>query len=72
MRISIDRQITAAELQLKNAQGHLHILQDRLRQKRADPIMVEMAQSKIPDLQAILKTLQWLKANEEKIRTALK
>ncbi len=72
MKISLDRQITAAELQLANARGHLDILQDRLRQKKADPIMVEMAEAKIPDLKAILKTLQWLKANEEKIKNNLK
>jgi hypothetical protein len=72
MKISLDRQITAAELQLANAKGHLHVLQDRLRQKKADPIMVEMAEAKIPDLEAILKTLQWLRANSEKIKNNLK
>ena len=72
MKISLDRQITAAELQLANARGHLHVLQDRLRQKKADPIMVEMAEAKIPDLTAIIRTLQWLKANEEKIKNILK
>ena len=72
MKVSLDRQITAAELQLANARGHLHILQDRLRQKKADPIMVDMAEAKIPDLEAILRTLQWLKANEEKIKNILK
>jgi hypothetical protein len=72
MKISLDRQITAAELQLANAKGHLHVLQDRLRQKKADPIMVEMAEAKIPDLMAIVKTLQWLKTNEEKIKNSLK
>lgn len=72
MKISLDRQITAAELQLVNARGHVGILQDRLRQRKADPIMVEIAERKLPELEAILKTLQWLKANEEKIRLALK
>ncbi len=72
MKISLDRQIAAAELQLANTRGHLHVLQDRLRQKKADPITVDMVEAKIPDLTAIIKTLQWLKANEEKIREALK
>lgn len=72
MKISLDRQITAAELQLVNARGHVGILQDRLRQRKADPIMVEMAERKLPELEAILKTLQWLKANQDKIREALK
>jgi len=72
MKISLDKQITAAELQLANAKGHLHVLQDRLRQRKADPIMVEMAEAKIPDLVAIVKTLQWLKTNEEKIKNILK
>jgi len=72
MKISLDRQIAAAELQLANTRGHLHVLQDRLRQKKADPIMVEMVEKKIPDLQAILATLRWLKANEEKIKNSLK
>lgn len=72
MKISLDRQITAAELQLANTRGHLHILQDRLRQRKADPIMVEMVEAKIPDLQAIVTTLRWLKANEEKIKNSLK
>jgi len=72
MKISLDKQITAAELQLANAKGHLHVLQDRLRQRKADPIMVEMAEAKIPDLIAIVKTLQWLKTNEEKIKNILK
>lgn len=72
MKISLERQITAAELQLVNARGHVGILQDRLRQRKADPIMVEMAERKLPELEAILKTLQWLKANQEKIREALK
>jgi hypothetical protein len=72
MKINLDRQIAAAELQLANTRGHLHVLQDRLRQKKADPIMVEMVEKKIPDLQAILATLRWLKANEEKIKNSLK
>lgn len=72
MKISLDRQIAAAELQLANTRGHLHVLQDRLRQKKADPIMVEMVEKKIPDMQAILATLRWLKANEEKIKNSLK
>lgn len=72
MKVSLDRQITAAQLQLANARGHVSILQDRLRQKKADPIMVDMAENKIPDLEAILKTLQWLKANQEKIKNNLK
>lgn len=72
MKISLDKQITAAELQLVNARGHVGILQDRLRQRKADPIMVQMAESKLPDLEAILRTLRWLKANEEKIKEALK
>lgn len=72
MKISLDRQIAAAELQLANTRGHLHVLQDRLRQKKADPIMVEMVEAKIPDLKAILATLRWLKTNEEKIRQIIK
>lgn len=68
MKISIDKQITAAELQLANTRGHLSILQDRLRQKKVDPIMVEMVEAKIPDLAAIVRTLKWLKANEERIK----
>jgi outer membrane protein TolC len=72
MKISINQQITAAELQLANARGHVSILQDRLRQRKADPIMVEMAEAKLPDLEAILKTLRWLKTNEEKIKNILK
>lgn len=72
MKVSLEKQITAAELQLANARGHVGILQDRLRQKKADPIMVEMAEAKLPDLEAILKTLRWLKTNEEKIKQALK
>lgn len=72
MKISLDRQIAAAELQLVNTKGHLHRLQDLLRQKKADPITVDMVQRKIPEFEAILKTLQWLKANEEKIKNNLK
>lgn len=72
MKISLDRQITAAELELVNTRGHLHVLQDRLRQKKVDPIMVDMVAAKIPDLEAIVKTLKWLKANEEKIKNNLK
>ena len=72
MKVSLEKQITAAELQLANARGHLGILQDRLRQKKADPIMVEMAEAKIPDLEAIVKTLQWLKDNQERIKNSLK
>lgn len=68
MKISLDRQIAAAELQLANTRGHLHVLQDMLRRKKADPIMVEMVEAKIPDLQAIVRTLKWLRENEEKIK----
>lgn len=72
MKITLDRQIAAAELQLANTRGHLHVLQDLLRRKKADPTMVEMVEAKIPELQAILKTLQWLKINEERIKNFLK
>jgi len=72
MKVSLDKQITVAELQLVNARGHVSILQDRLRQRKADPITVQMAEAKLPDFEAILRTLRWVKANEEKIKQALK
>ncbi len=71
MKIGLDAQITAIENEILSHRGHVANLQRLLMKREREPFHVEQAEAQIPKLEAVLKTLKWLKANEEKIRGKL-
>jgi hypothetical protein len=71
-KITLAQQIAAMELQYVNSRGTLAILKDNIAKKRADPASLPSKESHLLDLEAVLKTLKWLAANEDKIKSALK
>jgi hypothetical protein len=71
MKIDLNAQITAIELQILSQRGHVANLQRLLMKKEREPFHIEQAESVISKLEAVLSTLKWLKANEEIIRAAL-
>ena len=70
-KITLDQQIAAMELECVNTRGSLAIFKDNVAKKRADPILLNHKQQHLEELYAVLKTLKWLLANEQKIKSRL-
>lgn len=68
MKVPIEEQIAAVEREVINLAGHIEILRDLIKKKKRDPIVLEMKESLLPQLQAALETLRWVKKNQEKFR----
>lgn len=72
MKIPLDVQIAAVERAVVNLEGHIAILRDLIAKKKRDPITVETKESWLPELQAALNTLKWLRKHEEAIKDKLR
>jgi hypothetical protein len=70
-KITLNQQIAAMELECVNTRGSLAIFKDNVAKKRADPILLNHKQQHLEELYAVLKTLKWLLANEQKIKSTL-
>jgi hypothetical protein len=68
MKVPIEEQIAAVEREVMNLAGHIEILRDLIKKKKRDPIVLGMKESLLPQLQAALETLRWVKKNKEKFR----
>jgi hypothetical protein len=68
MKVPIEEQIAAVEREVMNLAGHIEILRDLIKKKKRDPIVLGMKESLLPQLQAALETLRWVKKNQEKFR----
>jgi hypothetical protein len=68
MKVSIEEQIAAVEREVMNLAGHIEILRDLIKKKKRDPIVLGMKENLLPQLQAALETLRWVKKNKEKFR----
>jgi hypothetical protein len=71
IKITLDQQIAAMELECVNTRGSLAIFKDNVAKKQADPILLNHKQQHLEELYAVLKTLKWLLANEQKIKSRL-
>lgn len=71
-KVGLNDQIAGLERSICNLRDTIAKLQDMARMKRADPAMVLSRERHLSELEAALKTLQWLNENEEKIRAALR
>ena len=71
-KVGLNDQIAGLERSICNLRDTIAKLQDMARMKRADPAMVLSRERYLSELEAALKTLQWLSENEEKIRAALR
>ena len=68
MKVPIEEQIAAVEREVMNLAGHIEILRDLIKKKKRDPIVLGMKENLLPQLQAALETLRWVKKNKEKFR----
>lgn len=68
MKVPIEEQIAAVEREVMNLAGHIEILRDLIKKKKRDPIILVMQENLLPQLQAALETLRWVKKNKEKFR----
>ena len=68
MKVPIEEQIAAVEREVMNLAGHIEILRDLIKKKKRDPIVLVMQENLLPQLQAALETLRWVKKNQEKFR----
>ncbi len=64
-------QIDAIELVLANRKGHIENLEKLVNARKRPIEELEVAQRPILGLEAALKTLRWLEANEARIKEAL-
>jgi hypothetical protein len=71
MKVSIRGQIDAVELILCNRKGHIDNLRGLVRSKKRPPEELEVAERPIPGLEAALRTLKWVEANEVEIKKAI-
>lgn len=70
MKISIAQQIFSVELVLANRKGHIENLRRLIRDKKRPPEELEIAEGPIAGLEAAVKTLKWVEANEKRIKEA--
>ena len=68
MKVPIEEQIAAVEREVMNLAGHIEILRDLIKKKKRDPIILVMQENLLPQLQAALETLRWVKKNKEKFK----
>lgn len=71
MKIPLRAQIDALELAIANKKGHIHTLQELVKAKKRPEMDLFIAQQPLEALEAGLKTLKWVEANEKRIKEAL-
>lgn len=70
-KISIRAQIDALELILCNRKGHIDNLKKLVQDKKRPAEELEVAERPILGLEAAVRTLKWVEANEKRIKEAL-
>ena len=71
MKVKLTEQIFAVELVLANRKGHIENLKSLIRAKKRPAEELEIAERPIAGLEAAIKTLKWVEANELRIKEAL-
>jgi hypothetical protein len=71
-KVPLDDQIAGIERAVVNLRGSIEILRGLIAKKQRDPIELKMKESWLPELEASLATLKWLKDNEFRIKNALR
>lgn len=69
-KISIREQIDALELTIVNKKGHIDTLRELVRAKKRPEMDLFIAQQPFEALEAALRTLKWVEANEKRIKEA--
>lgn len=70
-KIPLDSQIAGLERAVVNLRGSVEILRGLVAKKQRDPVELTMKESWLPELEAALVTLKWLKNNELAIKQAM-
>jgi len=70
-KIPLDSQISGLERAVVNLRGSIEILRGLIAKKQRDPVELTMKESWLPELEAALATLKWLKNNELVIKQAI-
>ena len=68
MKIPIETQIRAIELEVVNLAGHIGILRDLIEKKNRDPSALGMKENLLLEMEAALETLRWVQKNQGKLR----
>lgn len=71
-KVSLDVQILAMERAVVNLRGSVNILRDLVHKKQRDPIELQMKESWLPEMEAALDTLKFVKNNQDVIRQAVR
>lgn len=71
-KISISSQIAALEILLANRKGFVNTLQELVKNRKREPIELEIAERPILGLEAAICTLKWVEANENTIKEAVR
>lgn len=71
-KLPLNDQIAGVERAVVNLRGSIEILRNLVAKKQRDPIELAMKESWLPELEAALNTLKWLKQNDLRLKEALK
>ena len=69
VKIPIEQQVAEIELTLANRRGFIAAIRDAIRLKVKTQHDLDYQISRMPALEAALKTLKWVEANQDIVRT---
>lgn len=71
-KIPVSSQITALEILLANRKGFVETLRELVKNRKREPVELEIAERPIVGLEAAIRTLKWVEANENTIKEAVR
>lgn len=71
-KVELSSQAMAVERAAMNLRAHIDHIEKLIREKKRSPDELIMSKSWLPELEAAVKTMNWLKQNETEIKKALK
>lgn len=72
MKISLSDQVSNLEETVKNHRGYIAFCRRYVEEGSRPKEVLEDTERRLPYMEACLKTMKWLLANEERIKSALK
>lgn len=71
MKIPLEDQITAVKTEFVNLRGAIEIIEDLVKKKKRDESDLRIKKMRLDELDAAIKTLEWLRTNADRIKAAL-
>lgn len=72
VRVTLREQIAALEILLANRKGFVETLRELVKNRKREPVELEIAERPIMGLEAAIRTLKWVEANETTIKEAVR